>query len=327
MKPPLISVVMSVFNGERWLNEAVKSVLLQDFPHFEFIIVNDGSTDRSPTLLRQLAAEDPRILLIDKPNSGLSDSLNLGIQHARGTWIARLDADDICHPSRLSEQIQLVVSDRSVVLIGSGLWTIDANGRAGKEYRYPEKHAALKRRLLRNGAFFAHSSAFYSAESVRAVGGYRVRMKRSQDFDLWLRLSEVGKMRCIRRPLIKIRHHPDQISHDEGGIRQNEDAFMALVSYWIRHMQGSDPLALPESEYNLFRNWLLRELTQTDFYDRIRLKQKVLARWRGTRPPQTVLQTKGALDTLKLIASASYTHYLGSQLPKLFASKWLCETA
>lgn len=95
MKPE-VSVLMSVYNGERWLAESIESVLNQTFTDFEFLIVNDGSTDGSGEIINRYAEQDSRIHVFDKPNTGLADSLNYGIARAKGEWIARIDADDVC---------------------------------------------------------------------------------------------------------------------------------------------------------------------------------------------------------------------------------------
>lgn len=245
---PPITVLMSVYNGQRWLDEAILSVLNQTFADFEFLIVNDGSTDGSLGIANTFAAKDSRIKVIDKPNSGLSDSLNVGIAQARGEWIARLDADDLCEPERLERQYELARSEPALVLIGTGLRQIDEQGRPGKVFRYPRSHRRLVSHLTTARRFFAHSSAFYRTTAVRAIGSYRNCCSRAEDWDLWLRLSEYGQMACIDRPLVRVRQHDHQISHDEGGQRQLVDAYIAMISYWLRrygypgfsHVRGRD---------------------------------------------------------------------------------------
>ena len=102
---PLITVLMAVYNGERWLHDSINSILDQTYTNFEFIIVNDGSTDNSPQIINKFAFNDRRITIYNKKNSGLTDSLNFGIQKAKGKWIARIDADDISSPGRLKKQL------------------------------------------------------------------------------------------------------------------------------------------------------------------------------------------------------------------------------
>jgi len=262
---PAISVLMSVYNGQRWLREAIESVMAQTFTDYEFIILNDGSTDRSLEIMKEFAHRDSRIVVVNKSNTGLADSLNCGIAQAKGNWIARIDADDLCLPERLKRQYDLACSDSQLVLIGTGFVLTDNEGRSGKEYRLPVSHERLLIKLFSQGEFFPHSSAFYKTEVVRKIGGYRPRIKRAQDYDLWLRLSEEGRLACIDAPLVKIRKHEDQISYDEKGRRQFVDAHVALLSYWLKRKGAIDPVSdeVPEEVFLEFRQWVDTRLQQS----------------------------------------------------------------
>lgn len=264
---PTITVLMSVFNGARWLDEAITSVLKQTFTDFEFIIVDDGSTDHSPEIIKRFQKQDPRIIVISKHNTGLADSLNCGIQKARGSWVARLDADDLCEPQRLEKQYQQAKTDPALVFIGSGLLVIDESGNPLKVYRYPTSHDELRKNLITARQFPAHSSAFYRTVISRSLGGYRTRIKRAQDRDLWLRLSEVGRLASIDEPLVRNRKHPDQISHEESGKRQRIDSLVAMTSYWLRQFGCVDPVASDEQEFELFRNWIARRLAEKRLFE------------------------------------------------------------
>ena len=271
---------MSVFNGERWLSEAIQSVLDQTFTDFEFLIVNDGSTDGSIEIINQFADQDCRIRILDKSNTGLSDSLNTGIERASGEWIARIDADDLCEPQRLAKQIELVRADKDLVLVGTGLTLIDQHGLEGKVYQFPVQHKHLVKQLTGRGRFFAHSSAMYKTVVVRELGGYRNKLSRAEDHDLWLSLSERGKIGCVRASLVYIRKHTDQISHDDGGRRQVVDANIARMAYWSRQMQYEDLLdGMSDSRFAEFRKWVEIEMEQAGwlvFADFIsELKRKV----------------------------------------------------
>lgn len=278
---PFVTVLMSVYNGERWLFEAIQSVLTQSFADFEFIIVNDGSKDCSLEIINQFAARDRRIVIIDKPNTGLADSLNQGIKQAKGQWIARIDADDLCVSDRLQKQYEFANADSSLVLIGSGLRVINETGVPGRLYCYPASHVALVNGLVTFRQFFAHSSAFYNTEVVRKLGGYRPRIKRSQDFDLWLRLSEVGKIGCINKPLVKIRKHSLQISNDDQGQQQIIDSRIAMTSYWLRREGFVDPVAADcsDADFNNYRSWvktLLHHNQTFEYYTFVKeFKQKL----------------------------------------------------
>lgn len=232
-RSPAITVLMSVYNGARWLDEAISSVLSQSFIDFEFIIVNDGSTDQSLEIINKFAGSDGRIVVINKPNTGLADSLNKGIQKARGAWIARLDADDLCEPERLEKQYKLAITIPNVVLIGSDLQEIDENSSLGKIRTYPIRHRELRRHLI-SGKFFAHSSAFFKTEIVRNVGGYRTAFFRAQDYDLWLRMVDRGCFAATGEPLIKYRIHPDMLSNYLGKKPSIVFRWIALTMFQLK---------------------------------------------------------------------------------------------
>lgn len=259
---PDISVLMSCYNGQKWLGNAIESVLNQSFKDFEFIIVDDGSRDSSAEIMKSYAAKDSRIKIIEKENTGLPDSLNVGLNEAKGEWIARIDADDLCEPDRLEKQLAFSGANPSVILIGSAYHEMDETGKLGKLQTYPETHQQLKKHLLQKRRFFAHSSAFYKTEIARKVGFYRPRIKKSEDYDLWLRLSEVGKMACISEPLIRFRSHPDQISNEDAGRRQIADGRVALTSYWIRKYGYADPVEQNKEQFNQFRKWIVSNIKE-----------------------------------------------------------------
>lgn len=325
---PSVSVLMSVFNCERWLSESIQSVLEQTFTDFEFIIVNDGSRDGSLEIINQFADQDSRIRFFDKPNTGLADSLNYGIERATGDWIARIDADDICEPQRLAKQIELARVEKDLVLIGTGLKLIDQYGLDGKAYEYPAQHKKLSKRLANGGSFFAHSSAMFRTKLARECGGYRVRFRRSQDHDLWLRLSERGFLGCVKEPLVFIRKHGDQISHDEGGRRQSVDSHIAMVCYWLRQMQYEDPVnSLSDSRFSDFHGWVESEMESAGVFELndyiTELKIKMVS--------SDTKRARYADPISSLIRSPQYSYRwiinrcFGSGLPKSLALKWIAE--
>jgi glycosyltransferase involved in cell wall biosynthesis len=267
---PTITVLMSCYNSAKWLDEAITSVLIQTYRDFEFIIVDDGSVDNTLEIIKRFAALDSRIVVVTKPNSGLSDSLNVGIKMARGEWIARLDADDRCEPTRLQQQIELALTNLNLVFIGSGLTIIDEVGSKLNTYCYPTRHMSLLKNLVTARKFPPHASALYRTKIVSDLGGYRSRIHRAEDCDLWLRLSSVGELACISEPLVHIRKHSGQISLSEGGQRQVVDSRLAMVSYWLRHFNVVDPVDDDYANYNNFSTWIkvrLKELGLFEFLD------------------------------------------------------------
>jgi len=326
---PTVSVLMSVFNGERWLSESIQSVLDQTFTDFEFIIVNDGSADGSLGIINQFAAEDPRIQVFDKPNTGLADSLNYGIARANGEWIARIDADDICDRHRLLKQISLARSNAHLVLIGSGLKLLDENGIIGKTHTYPSDNNNLVRRLPCAKSFFPHSSAFFRTKTVKALGGYRTRIQRSQDRDLWLRLSEVGLLASHPECLVFIRKHHSQISHQENGRRQLIDSNVAMVSYWLRKLQSFDPVdATDPRAFDKFRFWVAEQLESGSVYQEARFVRDAKVRVQQSRSKIVRTYNLFMAPVLNPLGAFFWVLNKGRKcMPLRIAKKWILYTS
>lgn len=267
---------MCVYNGEQFLRESISSVLNQTFKEFEFIIINDGSTDRSEEIIREFSILDNRIQFVNKKNSGLTKSLNLGINMARGEWIARIDDDDICEPKRLELQYSYAKSNNSVVLIGSEFKKIDFNILKSKIYKYPNQNRNLKELLIKKKIIFPHSSFFINSEYIKKIDGYNDRLKRSQDYDLCLRLSEIGKIACINKPLVRIRKHKYQVSEKDSGMRQLIDSRLALISFFLRKKGFDDPLTNKNSDilFDEFYNFVSGDNSFRNFVEyKIFIKQ------------------------------------------------------
>jgi glycosyltransferase involved in cell wall biosynthesis len=329
MKPlqtvlPAVTVLMSVFNGEKWLEISIKSILNQTFEDFEFIIVDDGSTDNSLAIIKHFQTLDSRIVVIAKINTGLADSLNHGIRLARGVWIARIDADDISEPTRLEKQLALANCSSNIVFVGAGLMIIDANGRTIETYSYPTQHEQLLSNLRTLRKFPAHSSAFYKRQIVSSLNGYRPRIRRSEDHDLWLRMSQFGEFRALQEPLIRLRHHQEQISNDEGGMRQLFDGRLATVSYWLRSSGMPDPIDASEEDFKVFYEWLHDQCVDDDFFEYCAFL--VAVRSEFAREPRTLknilnLMTKLLLKPALLIYLIKL-RYFGDTSARRIALKW-----
>lgn len=238
----LVSVVMAVYNGEKFLVKSIESILCQTLKNFEFIIVNDGSTDSSLKIIQEFSKKDSRIRVINKLNSGLTHSLNCGIDVARGEWIARIDADDIASKNRLMEQYIRGIGDDSLVLIGSSCWEIDEFENKIKKFDYPENHNDLKKNLIRMKNHFPHSSYFIKTKILKNINGYKVRMKRAQDYDLSLRLSKFGNITNISKPLIFLRRHKNSISFSDQINQQIIYPRLSLINYHMNNLSLLGPL-------------------------------------------------------------------------------------
>lgn len=195
MKTPLITVVMSVWNARDTLARAVDSILGQTYSDFEFLIVDDGSTDGSDEMLAEYARGDARVRILGQKNSGLTRALIRGCAEARGEWIARQDADDWSEPQRLEKCLALAERHPECVMVSS--WT-DYRGPGGEvldEIRRPENCEEATHGLLHCGLGPpAHGSVLFDKMAYAKAGGYREEFYFGQDSDLWLRLAGIGKV-------------------------------------------------------------------------------------------------------------------------------------
>lgn len=239
----MITVLLSVFNGEKWLKDCILSILNQSFKDFEFLIIDDGSNDRSLEIIKNFSNLDSRIKYLNHKNIGLTATLNKGLKIAKGDWIARIDCDDIACRERLKLQI-MHARKNNLDLVGCQSNIISSNGDLKNKISTPLTHNQICRNLKKQKKIFSHSSVLFKKELVLKLGGYRKLMKKSQDYDLWLRISEKSKIGSINYVGILIRDHDNRISYIDKGIEQRVFAHCANVSYKLRTLstKTNDPL-------------------------------------------------------------------------------------
>jgi glycosyltransferase involved in cell wall biosynthesis len=246
-KNPMISVVMSVYNGERYLRKAVDSILCQSFNDFEFIIINDGSTDRSGEILASFAAKDSRIRIIEVANQGLTKSLNLGLTHCQGRYIARMDADDISLPERFAKQVAFLDEYNETVAIGTGVELIDEDDEPLGTWVRPTTHEALeKAHLSGRSARIVHPSVMMRASAVKEVGGYREELSTGQDYDLFLRLGEIGRIGNLPEVLVRYRQHLGSVCSTRSN-EQHEAKCKILREAFLRRGLNLEDMPVPPS--------------------------------------------------------------------------------
>lgn len=211
MNPPRVTVLMCVHNGGRWLRAAIDSVLAQTWRDFEFLILDDASTDDSVVQIN--AVEDLRVRLIRLPeNIGLTRSLNCGLHAARGEIIARQDSDDLSAPERLTRQIAFLDSHPKVAVVGAQARLIDAEGRSRGDRDLPVEAASVRwLSLLENPVI--HTAAAFRTRVIRdELGGYDELFPCCQDYDLWTRVMVRREVRNLRERLVQVREHGGSIS-------------------------------------------------------------------------------------------------------------------
>lgn len=208
---PAVSVVMSVYNGEVLLAEAVDSILAQTFGDFEFVIIDDGSTDRTPEILSQYAKRDTRVRVFPQQNIGRAESLNRGTDIAAAPLIARMDADDVSFPYRFQRQLEFMNARPEVGLLGGAVDIVTPDGRKLGMHQPPVDDAALRAALLHYNPF-RHPTLIMRKEAVVAAGGYRKALLDTDDYDLILRVAERTQMANLPQPILSYRVHPSQAS-------------------------------------------------------------------------------------------------------------------
>ncbi len=237
---PLVSVVMVMRNIDHYLAEAVESILDQTFKDFEFIILDFGSTDRSKEIATEYAARDHRITLHEIPTCGLAEARNAGCSFARGRYIAIQDADDISLPERLQCQVEFMEKHPDVGVLGGAAQWVDAEGSPLWILNFPIEDHEI-RAALATKCPFMHTSVLMRRDTFVAVHGYRAPFTTSQDYDLWLRISEHCQCANLAQVLVKYRLHPHQASISKRK-HQTHCAIAARVSAAIRKTGGPDPL-------------------------------------------------------------------------------------
>ena len=202
MTTPAVTVLMPVYNAERFVAQTVDTVLAQTFRDFEFLIINDGSTDRSLEILQEFARRDGRIRLVSRPNTGYVVALNEGLDLARGQFVARIDADDLADPRRLELQVARMRQEPQLVALGSNALAIDEDGLMLGDYSVPLTHEEIEAAHLVGSSSIHHPAVMLRPDAVKRVGGYRKELMPCEDFDLWLRLAEVGRLANLPEVLL-----------------------------------------------------------------------------------------------------------------------------
>ncbi|NDC38582.1 MAG: glycosyltransferase [Proteobacteria bacterium] len=211
MDYPRLSVLLPVYNCAAYISEAVKSVLNQEFVDFELIIIDDGSTDRTPEVLTKF--RDSRIRLFHQSNQGLARTLNRAISFARSMLLARQDADDISLPKRFERQVRYMEAHADCGLLGTWAQIMEIDRLSDRFHQHPTSDSLLKYELLFNNPF-VHSSIIMRKEIVTAVGGYTTDPARQppEDYELWAKISRISNVANLPEVHVIYREIPTSIS-------------------------------------------------------------------------------------------------------------------
>jgi hypothetical protein len=271
---PLVSVVMSVYNGERFLREALDSILKQSFREFDFIVIDDGSTDGSGAILRSYQLSDPRLRVYPQENRGLIDSLNRGCRLARGRYILRMDADDVAIRDRLLWQLEFMERNPAIAVLGGAIEFIDPAGSPLGFSYMPLYDDEIRSTFP--GCTFWHSTVLMRTEAFLSIGGYRKIVVEAEDHDLWLRMGDKFKLANLARVVLRYRVHSDQVSVRKCK-QQTLSGLAAQVAFLARRNGESDPL----DEVNEITPALLVELGVSETQQNTMVAQKYL--WRAVK--------------------------------------------
>lgn len=286
MSENLISIIMPVKNEEKYIFDSIQSVLSQTYKNFELIIIDDGSTDKTFEIVKSI--KDDRIRLFQKENSGLIDQLNFGLKEAKGEYIARMDADDQISPEKLEEQMQFLINNKNIHLVGTNFYFIDETGEIVMQKKLPEHHKDIEFMMPFIDSVL-HSSILTYKKVLIDSGGYNKEYFCAEDDELFLRLLSLGyKMYNIQKPFYKYRlvdkpygyYETQKVNYYKCGIKYLENQYkekdgeyylrMGLLEYYRGSIKKSRLNLLKCLKYkNIKKKFLFRYLPLTFLGDKI----------------------------------------------------------
>ena len=217
----LISVVMSVYNGEEFLRESINSILTQTYKNFEFIIINDGSTDNTRSILDSISDSRVKVIHLNE-NKGVAIARNTGVDMSKGSWIAVQDADDISFPTRLEEQVNYIITHPEIVAVGSHIECVEGKEKTSNYVTHGIEnfHNSFQTsEQLKNERFrscpLAHGSTAFSKEAFLKAGRYDPQYRILQDYDLWMRMFQLGSIEIVPKQLYQYRVISNSLSHTD----------------------------------------------------------------------------------------------------------------
>jgi glycosyltransferase involved in cell wall biosynthesis len=260
---------MPVYNIERYLTEAIDSILNQTFTDFEFVIVNDGSTDGTARILEEYAAREPRIRVFHQPNGGIVSALNAGLAQCRAGYIARMDGDDISMPHRFALQVDYLDRHPNCVIVGGIFMSIDEAGNHRTPYRFDRNKVTSFDVFPVRVALTLHPLAMFRRDALLKVNGYRATFPHAEDYDLFLRVADYGTVDNLDEILLCYRDHGQSVSRRNIELQETATAYAEFAAIEI-HRGNPDPIE-PNMDFDKVRaaldkrfpSWLIR--TYIDF--------------------------------------------------------------
>lgn len=253
---PTVSVVLSAYNAERYVAQSIKSILNQTFTDFEFLIGDDGSTDKTFSVI-ELFFNDKRVKAFKRPNQGIAKTRNELMKLSRGEFICVMDADDIATPDRIENQIDFLHENPLVVCVGGDYEIIDEKGRLIHRMKMPYENDQIQNLALQGHTPINHPCATFRRDAAMKIGGYSENMCTVGDLDFFLRLGEIGQLANYKGVVLKYRMHFQSISSVKHQ-QQIEDMRRACLNAWERRgIENGEfkaefwrPTADPESQHH-----------------------------------------------------------------------------
>lgn len=239
--PPLVSVVMPAWNAANYVAAAARSILTQTVTDLELIAVDDGSTDDTQAILTRISRLDRRLRVVSRANTGIVGALNDGLDAARGTFIARMDADDLAYPDRFARQLAFLGANRRCVAVGGAFLQIDEEGDPIGVVSWSTQSAAIEAELLRGKGGIPHPTAMIRGDAIRKVGGYRHEHEWVEDKDLWLRLAEIGKLANLPDVLLAYRLREQSVCGRREAEQTRRMERLLAEAYRRRRLAGAVP--------------------------------------------------------------------------------------
>ena len=264
---PFITVLLPVYNCEKYIAEAIDSILQQTYTHFELLIIDDCSTDATLQICKSF--QDERIVIIEKEkNSGYTNSLNYGIGIAKGKYIARMDGDDISLPTRFEKQVAFLESNEDVILCGTAFSIMGSN----KSIAVPEFHENIKGKLLFGNCIGHPTVMLRKSTLINNSILYDIEMEPAEDYDMWSRLIDLGILYNIQEPLLLYRVHNNQVSSIRNAIQKQK-----TTAIKIKLLQKIN-IIFTEDELNAYKKIieLTHDVTIDNFKSYAQLKERCL---------------------------------------------------
>lgn len=297
---PRVSVILPVYNTEKYVAEAIESILNQTYTNLELIIINDCSTDRTPEIISEYVQNDPRVRVINNPtNKGPAASRNSGINNSQGEYIALMDADDISHPDRLSKQVAFLDKHQEVKVAGSSAIRIDPAGNPIGKWRLPVKDRIIRWHILfRNSRVFCNPTVMIRRDLFTQVSLYNEAIFSYDDFELWTRIFTHGELYLanLSETLLRYRVHGNSITFSTSDDQLNGSRAVRtnLLSIFLAKPVNPNVVAAYESSCvlekaeipEIFHTWFevyrkfINEFN-VNYYERLVIYKEILTRTVG----------------------------------------------